>query len=286
VRAVVPPPGEARPDWWIAAAVAQRLGHGAAFAWRDDTEVFREHVALTVARDCDMGGITPERLERAPLQWPCPDAAHAGTARLYTDGRFPTPSGRARFVVPRGLAVVEAPSAERPLALSTVRLRDQWHVRTRPGACRLPATRSEPELEPRRPMRGGSASPTASACASRRRRAASRCPARDRHTVPEARRRADALSDADGRDAPRQRAAAVRRPDLEAARAEARGGARVERVGAAEPRAAARCARAATCRRPRSSARSRPARPASRRSRAAPARARAVVPARRRSTPC
>ena len=33
-----------------------------------------------------------------PLQWPVPARTHPGTARLYTDGRFPTDDGRARLI--------------------------------------------------------------------------------------------------------------------------------------------------------------------------------------------
>jgi nitrite reductase (NADH) large subunit len=148
LAAAVAPPGEALPDWRIAARVAERLGFGHAFAWRSDAEVFEEHAATTAFRDCDKRGISAERLAAGPLQWPCPDAAHAGTKRLYTDGRFHTPSGRARFVVPRRLAVAEPRAAAAPIALTSGRVRDQWHTMTKTGAVpRLLAHTPEPELE-------------------------------------------------------------------------------------------------------------------------------------------
>jgi nitrite reductase (NADH) large subunit len=148
LEAAVTPPGEALPDWRIAARVAERLGFGAAFAWRSDAEVFAEHAATTAFRDCDKRGITPERLAAGPVQWPCPDPAHPGTERLYADGRFPTPSGRARFVLPARLAPAEATSAHAPIALTTGRVRDQWHTMTKTGAvARLRAHSPEPELE-------------------------------------------------------------------------------------------------------------------------------------------
>jgi nitrite reductase (NADH) large subunit len=140
----VAPPGEARADWQIAARVAERLGFGDAFAWRDERDVFAEHVALSAGRDCDMRGISTERLAEAPLQWPCPDPSHAGTARLYADGRFPTPSGRARFVVPQVFAAARSES----ITLLTARDRDQWHTMTRTGHVpRLLAHAPEPWLE-------------------------------------------------------------------------------------------------------------------------------------------
>ena len=148
LRAAVAPPGEALPDWRIAARVAERLGHGAAFAWPDADAVFAEHVRTTAGRDCDMGGMTLDRLAREPIQWPCPDAAHPGTPRLYTDGRFQTPSGRARFVVPRVLRAAEATRSDAPLVLTTVRVRDQWHTMTKTGAVpRLRGHSPLPELE-------------------------------------------------------------------------------------------------------------------------------------------
>jgi nitrite reductase (NADH) large subunit len=148
VNALVPAPGEALPDWQIAARVARRLGFGHAFGWRDDTEVWREHALTTAGRDCDASGVDAARLAGGPLAWPCPDPGHPGTERLYVDGRFPTPSGRARFVVPRALGVAEPTTADMPLALLTGRLRDQWHTMTRTGEVpRLLAHAPRPELE-------------------------------------------------------------------------------------------------------------------------------------------
>jgi nitrite reductase (NADH) large subunit len=148
VRRVVAPPGEALPDWQIAARVAARLGFGDHFAWRSEREVWAEHVRSTAGRDLDHTGITTDRLDAEPLQWPCPDPSHPGTARLYTDGRFATASGRARFVVPTGFEAAEPPSSDWPLVLTTARDRDQWHTMTRTGhVARLRAHAPEPRLE-------------------------------------------------------------------------------------------------------------------------------------------
>ncbi|MDP9086586.1 MAG: molybdopterin-dependent oxidoreductase, partial [Pseudomonadota bacterium] len=46
-RAFLSLPGAARPDWWIVAEVARRMGYGAAFNWAGPADVFREHAALT-----------------------------------------------------------------------------------------------------------------------------------------------------------------------------------------------------------------------------------------------
>ena len=67
--------------------------------------------------------------------------------RLYTDGVYPTPSGRARFVVTEYVAPAESPDAVYPLRLTTGRLRDQWHSMTRTGlVARLFSHSPEPEI--------------------------------------------------------------------------------------------------------------------------------------------
>ncbi|HRE18234.1 MAG TPA: molybdopterin dinucleotide binding domain-containing protein, partial [Rhodocyclaceae bacterium] len=56
-----------------------------------------------------------------------------GQARLYADGRFPTPSGKARFVKTEHQPLAEPTTAEYPLSLLSGRLRDQWHGMSRTG---------------------------------------------------------------------------------------------------------------------------------------------------------
>jgi assimilatory nitrate reductase catalytic subunit len=138
VRAAVPPPGEARPDWQIAADFAQRLARrlrkDVFFGYASAEEVFLEHRETTRGRDLDITGLSYALLEReGPQQWPYPEGARGGRTRLYADGVFPTPSGRARFVTTEYVPPAEAPDAEYPLRLTTGRLRDQWHSMTRTG---------------------------------------------------------------------------------------------------------------------------------------------------------
>jgi assimilatory nitrate reductase catalytic subunit len=138
VRAAVPPPGEARADWQIAADFArrlqQRLRKEVFFGYASAEEVFREHRESTRGRDLDITGLSYAVLERdGPQQWPYPEGARTGRTRLYADGVFPTPSGRARFVATEYVPPAEAPDAAYPLRLTTGRLRDQWHSMTRTG---------------------------------------------------------------------------------------------------------------------------------------------------------
>lgn len=73
-------------------------------------------------------------LENAgPQQWPLKEGERTGRVRLYEDGVFPTPDGRARFVDTPYKPVAEAREARFPFSLNTGRLRDQWHGMSRTG---------------------------------------------------------------------------------------------------------------------------------------------------------
>ena len=156
VRPAVPAPGEARHDWAIVVDFARRLGArlGKAelaarmFPYATPEEIWNEHRESTRGRDLDITGLSYALLENSgPQQWPFPEGASRGKLRLYEDGIFPTPSGRARFVVTEHLITAESPSARYPLHLNTGRLRDQWHGMSRTGlVARLYSHEAEPLL--------------------------------------------------------------------------------------------------------------------------------------------
>jgi assimilatory nitrate reductase catalytic subunit len=141
VRAAVASPGEARADAQIATDFALRLGarlnnaHAPQmFAYTKPEQIFNEHRESTRGRDLDITGLSYAILETGgPQQWPMPEGAAAGRARLYVDDVFPTASGRARFVATKHHATAEKSDARYPLALNTGRLRDQWHAMSRTG---------------------------------------------------------------------------------------------------------------------------------------------------------
>ncbi|HEX8591707.1 MAG TPA: molybdopterin-dependent oxidoreductase [Pseudomonas sp.] len=145
VRRAIPAPGEARPDWAITVDFAQRLQDrlqpesAPLFDFARPQALFDEYKGLTQGRDLDLSGISYAILDKdGPQQWPFPTGASAGTARLYADGIFPTPGGRARFVAEPYSAPRERRDARYPLTLNTGRLRDQWHGMSRTGtAARL-----------------------------------------------------------------------------------------------------------------------------------------------------
>ncbi|MBP8134214.1 MAG: (2Fe-2S)-binding protein, partial [Zoogloea sp.] len=118
------------------------------FPYTTPEEVWNEHRESTRGRDLDITGLSYAMLEAVgPQQWPFPEGASQGKVRLYEDGIFPTPSGRARFVVTEHRITAESPSARYPLHLNTGRLRDQWHGMSRTGlVARLYSHEPEPML--------------------------------------------------------------------------------------------------------------------------------------------
>jgi assimilatory nitrate reductase catalytic subunit len=139
-RRAVSPPGEARDDWRIACDFARRLaariapGRAVLFDYADAEAVWNEHRETTRGRDLDITGLSYSILdERGPQFWPFHEGDREGKARLYEDGVFPTPSGRARFVVTPFKPLAEQVDARYPFALNTGRLRDQWHGMSRSG---------------------------------------------------------------------------------------------------------------------------------------------------------
>ncbi|MCX7902783.1 MAG: molybdopterin-dependent oxidoreductase, partial [Burkholderiaceae bacterium] len=155
VRRAVSPPGAARPDWEIVVEVARRLekrmrpGEPTLFPFQRAEEIWQEHRETTRGRDLDICGLSWEILERdGPQQWPYPQGATAGTARLYTTGRFATADGKAHFVAAPYRPVAEEADARYPLRLITGRLRDQWHGGSRTGTVgRLFGHAPEPSIE-------------------------------------------------------------------------------------------------------------------------------------------
>jgi formate dehydrogenase major subunit len=81
VRKVIEPLGEARTDWEILCDVAGAMGQGQYFNFQSANDIWNEVRAVWPVG----AGITYQRLEAGPLQWPCPTEAHPGTRILHTD---------------------------------------------------------------------------------------------------------------------------------------------------------------------------------------------------------
>src|SRR3989454_7975101 len=128
VRQARPPPGRAKPDWWITSELAKRvaakLGMNVArqFDYDGPAAIFDEMARLTPF----LGGLSHARLDReGGLQWPCPTAEHPGTRYLYAES---FPLGRARFIAAREtVEAAELPDGDFPFILNTGRLLYHWH---------------------------------------------------------------------------------------------------------------------------------------------------------------
>jgi len=154
VRAAVAAPGETRHDWQIVVDFSRRLqaigvgSEATLFPYPSPESIWNEHRESTRGRDLDITGMSYALLAHAPQQWPLPEGATQGKARLYEDAVFPTPDGRARFVNTVYQPVAEPREARYPFSLSTGRLRDQWHGMSRTGTLgRLFGHVREPALQ-------------------------------------------------------------------------------------------------------------------------------------------
>ncbi|MBC7647958.1 MAG: molybdopterin-dependent oxidoreductase, partial [Vitreoscilla sp.] len=160
VRAAVSAPGQTRHDWSIAVDFAQRLetifhaGKPTLFPYSMSNEalgvetIWNEHRESTRGRDLDITGMSYAMLDAAPQQWPLKTGESVGKVRLYEDGIFPTPDGKARFANTVYKPVAEPRESRYPFSLTTGRLRDQWHGMSRTGTLgRLFGHVAEPSVQ-------------------------------------------------------------------------------------------------------------------------------------------
>ena len=124
VRAAVPSPGEARPDWAIIAGLARRMGAGGGWNYRDSADIMAEIRALTPS----YAGISYERLDaEGGLCWPCPDESHPGTPILHI-GEFTR--GKGKFFPIAYQPPAEVADEEYPFTLTTGRMLEHYHTGT------------------------------------------------------------------------------------------------------------------------------------------------------------
>ena len=157
-RKVAKAPGHALSDFAIFKLVAEAWGCGEMFrAWRSPEAVFKILQQLSRGQPCDFSGIRDyAHIEEAGgIQWPYSPAdveqlriADRGLGigqseirnpksamaerRLFADGRFFTPDGRAKFLFDPPRPMPEPPDADYPFILLTGRGSSaQWHTGSR-----------------------------------------------------------------------------------------------------------------------------------------------------------
>ena len=121
-RKALDAPGDARPDLWIIQEMARRLGLD--WNYSGPEEVFNEMRKAMPS----IAGITWERLEaEASVTYPCEREGDPGQSVVFTE-RFPTPTGRARFVPADIIPAAERPDTAYPFVLITGRQLEHWHT--------------------------------------------------------------------------------------------------------------------------------------------------------------
>jgi formate dehydrogenase major subunit len=142
-RPALAPPGEARLDWQVICDLSTRLGYP--MQYDSPEQVFDEltglspsYAGLNYANLSGGGKVWPYqpavsqsepadsvlKAPRSPLSAP-----YIGELVLFGD-RFPTPSGRAKFVPCEIAEAADLPDAEFPLVLNTGRVLEHWHTGT------------------------------------------------------------------------------------------------------------------------------------------------------------
>ena len=125
INKAVDPPGEARSDALIICDLAQQARARASISPILSTrEIFDELRVASRGGIADYYGITWERIEQElGVFWPCPSLDHPGTPRLFEDGRFWHPDGKAHLQS-TGMARVRRPASTRefPIYLTTGRV--------------------------------------------------------------------------------------------------------------------------------------------------------------------
>ena len=137
VQPVAEAPGEALPDFEIFRRLATAWGCADLIEeWTDPEAAFGVLQRLSAGRPFDFTGIEGYEaiIAAGGVQWPLAagSAPLAAERRLFEDGRFFTPDGRARFVFGDPRAPEEPLTSRHPLVLLTGRGSSaEWHTGTR-----------------------------------------------------------------------------------------------------------------------------------------------------------
>lgn len=127
IQAAVTPPNNARRDSDILLELAQRLGAGDKFNFKNSEAIFNELRVASKGGTADYYGITYEKIEsNMGVFWPCPSLDHPGTPRLWEDKKFATADGKAHFNPAPYREPGEVTDAEFPVVLTTGRVVSQY----------------------------------------------------------------------------------------------------------------------------------------------------------------
>lgn len=139
VRNVLKPYGNSKPDFWIFNEMAKRFANGQRIHFPETPEgAFNEMRQLSVGegRTLDISAMTYEKIELARgIQWPYRNGTEGlkGEPRLYTNGVFQTPDGRANLIAVKFRDNNEKPDTDYPFWCNSGRVVEHFHTRTRTG---------------------------------------------------------------------------------------------------------------------------------------------------------
>jgi assimilatory nitrate reductase catalytic subunit len=149
ITPVKPTLANSKPDLWIFNQLAKRWEASQSMHFPDDSEdVFNEMKSLSQGdgetvgttgangdpRMLNIAGMSYEKiLKQRGIQWPMREGDETGDARLYTDGKFQYPDGKAKLIAMEFIDNNERPSADFPFWLNSGRVVEHFHTRTRTG---------------------------------------------------------------------------------------------------------------------------------------------------------
>ena len=137
IRQVCEPYADSRPDHWIFSQLAQRFERGQNMKFPETTSaIFDEMRELSKGegRILDISGMSHKLLEeKKGIQWPCREGDEQGCPRLYSDGKFQFPDGKARLLALPYIENNEVPDTDFPFWLNSGRVVEHFHTRTKTG---------------------------------------------------------------------------------------------------------------------------------------------------------
>jgi assimilatory nitrate reductase catalytic subunit len=138
VKKVSRAPGQALADFYIFKLLADAWGVGEMFEeWTSPEATFQILKRCTRGRPCDITGIADYQMidEMRGIQWPLPEGqvpVQGDERRLFEDGRFHHPDGKARMLFEEPRKQPEPVDKNYPILLLTGRgSSSQWHTGTR-----------------------------------------------------------------------------------------------------------------------------------------------------------
>ena len=137
IRKVCEPYANSKPDHWVFSNLAKRFEQGIKMKFPETTAgIFDEMRELSKGegRTLDISGMTHEKIaEQKGIQWPYREGDEKGSQRLYSDGRFQFPDGKARLLAMPYIENNERPDNEYPFWLNSGRVVEHFHTRTKTG---------------------------------------------------------------------------------------------------------------------------------------------------------